>query len=78
MAGFYIMLLLFGVNPWLSIAGSVGYGLSSFFFQVIAAGHNTQAIALAYMAPMIGSVWYAYRRDAVKGALLTAFFLPSK
>jgi Predicted membrane protein len=75
MAGFYIMLLLFGVNPWLSIAGSVGYGLSSFLFQVIAAGHNTQAIALAYMAPMIGSVWYAYRRDAVKGALLTAFFL---
>ncbi|HZL76222.1 MAG TPA: YfhO family protein, partial [Bacteroidales bacterium] len=75
MAGFYIMLLLFGVNPWLAIAGSVGYGLSSFLFQVIAAGHNTQAIALAYMAPMIGSVWYAYRRDAVKGALLTAFFL---
>jgi hypothetical protein len=75
MAGFYIMLLLFGVNPWLSIAGSVGYGLSSFLFQVIAAGHNTQAIALAYMAPMIGSVWYAYRRDAVKGALLTALFL---
>jgi hypothetical protein len=75
MAGFYLMLLLFGVNPWLSIAGSVGYGLSSFMFQVIAAGHNTQAIALAYMAPMIGSVWYAYRRDALKGALLTAFFL---
>ncbi len=75
MVGFYIMLLLFGVNPWLSIVGSIGYGLSSFFFQIIAAGHNTQAIALAYMAPMIGSVWYAYRRDAVKGALLTAFFL---
>jgi hypothetical protein len=75
MAGFYVMLLLFGVNPWLSIAGAVGYGLSSFTFQVIAAGHNTQAIALAYMAPMIGSIWYAYRRNAVKGALLTAFFL---
>jgi hypothetical protein len=75
MLGFYIMLLLFGVNPWLSIAGAVGYGLSSFFFQVVAAGHNTQAIALAYMAPMIGSVWYAYRRDAVKGALLTGLFL---
>jgi hypothetical protein len=75
MAGFYLMLLLFGVNPWISIAGSVGYGLSSFMFQVIAAGHSTQAIALAYMAPMIGSVWYAYRRNAVKGAFLTAFFL---
>jgi hypothetical protein len=75
MAGFYIMLLLFGVNPWLSIAGAVGYGFSSFFFQVISAGHNTQAIALAYMAPMIGSIWYAYRHDALRGTLLTAFFL---
>lgn len=75
MAGFYILLLMFGVNPWLAIAGSVGYGLSSFTFQIIAAGHNTQAIALAYMAPMIGSVWYAYRRDAVAGALLAGLFL---
>ena len=75
MAGFYLMLILFGVNPWISIAGSIGYGLSSFLLQILAAGHNTQAIALAYMAPMIGSVWYAYRKDAIKGALLTAFFL---
>jgi hypothetical protein len=75
MAGFYVMLLLFGFNPWISIAGSIGFGLSSFLFQIISAGHNTQAMALAYMAPMIGSVWYAYRRDAIKGAILTGFFL---
>ena len=75
MAGFYFLLLLFGVNPWLSIAGAVAYGLSSFFFQILAAGHNTQAIALAYMAPMIGGIYYAYRKDALKGALFTGFFL---
>ncbi len=75
MAGFYLMLLLFGVNPWLSAAGAIAYGLSSFFFQILAAGHNTQAIALAYMAPTIGGIYYAYRKDAVKGALLTAFML---
>ena len=75
MAGFYILLLMFGVGPWLSIAGAIGYGLSSFFFQILAAGHNTQAIALAYMAPMIGGIWYAYRKDALRGALFTAFIL---
>lgn len=75
MAGFYILLLLFGVNRWLAIAGAVAYGFSSFFFQIIAAGHNTQAIALAYMAPLIGGIYYAYRYDAIKGALLTAFML---
>jgi hypothetical protein len=73
--GFYFLLLIFGVNPWLAIAGAIAYGFSSFFFQILAAGHNTQAIALAYMAPMIGGIYYAYRYDAIKGALLTAFML---
>jgi hypothetical protein len=75
MAGFYLLLLIFGVNPWLAIAGAIAYGFSSFFFQILAAGHNTQAIALAYMAPVIGGIFYAYRYDAIKGALLTAFML---
>jgi hypothetical protein len=75
MLGFYILLLIFGVNSWLAIAGAIAYGLSSFFFQILGAGHNTQAIALAYMAPMIGGIYYTYRRDALKGALFTAFIL---
>jgi hypothetical protein len=75
MAGFYLLLLVFGVSSWLAIAGAIAYGFSSFFFQILAAGHNTQAIALAYMAPMIGGIYYAYRYDAIKGALLTAFML---
>ena len=75
MLGFYILLLIFGVNSWLAIAGAIAFGLSSFFFQVLGAGHNTQAIALAYMAPMIGGIYYTYRYDALKGALFTTFIL---
>jgi hypothetical protein len=75
MLGFYILLLMFDVSPWLAIAGALGYGLSSFFFQILGAGHNTQAIALAYMSPMIGGIYYAYRKDAIKGAIFTAFIL---
>jgi hypothetical protein len=75
MAGFYFMLLIFGVNPWLAITGALAYGLSSFFFQILAAGHNTQAIALAYMAPMIGGIYYTYRVNALKGALFTTLIL---
>ncbi len=75
MLGFYLMLLIFGVNPWLAITGALAWGFSSFFFQILAAGHNTQAIALAYMPPFIGGVYYAYRKNAVAGALITAFAL---
>ena len=75
MLGFYILLLAFGVSPWLAIAGAIAYSFSSFFFQILGAGHNTQAIALAYMAPMIGGIYYTYRHDALKGALFTTFIL---
>jgi len=73
--GFYVALLMFNLNPWLALAGASAYGLSSFFFIILGAGHNTQAVALAYMAPMISGIWYTYRRDAVKGALFTGFIL---
>lgn len=75
MLGFYILLLLFRVKPWLAIAGALAYGLSTYFFFILAAGHNTKAIAIAYMAPVIGGVYYAYRYEAIKGALITGFFL---
>ncbi len=75
MTGFYVLLLMIGISRWIAAAGALAFGLSSFLFQILAAGHNTQAIALAYMAPMIGGVWYAYRHDAIKGALFTAFIL---
>lgn len=75
MSGFYLLLLIFGVDPWLSITGALAYGLSSFFFQILAAGHNTQAIALAYMAPLIGAIYYSYRKDVIRGVILTTFFL---
>ncbi len=75
MIGFYVVLLIFGVEPRLAMAGALAFSLSSFFFQILGAGHNTQAIALAYMAPMIGGIYYAYRHDALKGAMFTAVVL---
>lgn len=74
MAGFYLMLLLFGVNPWLSIVGGLGYGLSSYFVIIIGAGHITKMMALAWVAPMVGAVWYAYRRHMWLGAALAGLF----
>ena len=75
MLGFYILLLIFRVRPWLAIAGAIAYGLSTYFFFILAAGHNTKAIAIAYMAPTIGGIYYTYRYNAIKGALITTFFL---
>ena len=75
MLGFYIMLLFFRVNPWLAMAGAIAYGFSSYLFVSLSAGHNTKAYAMAWMAPVIGSVVYSFRKHALTGAALFSLFL---
>jgi hypothetical protein len=73
--GFYVLLLAFRVNPWLAIVGSIAFTFASYNFIILAAGHNTKAITIAYMAPLIGAVFLAFRDKRLLGSLLTAFFL---
>lgn len=73
--GFYILLLNFKVNPWLAIVGSIAFTFASYNLIIIAAGHNSKAITIAYVAPLIGSVFVAFRHHKITGSLLTAFFL---
>lgn len=75
MFGFYILLLLFGINPWLGIVGGIAYGFSSYFFIILEPGHITKAIALGYMPMIIGGIYYSFRKDLIVGAILTSIFL---
>ena len=35
--GFFLLLVCFGINPWLSIVGALAIGMSSYFFLIIPA-----------------------------------------
>ena len=73
--GFYIMLLCFGVNTWLALAGALAYGLASFNLISLEAGHNTKVMAMALMAPAIGGMVLAYRGKILLGGAIAALFL---
>ncbi len=73
--GFYILLLCFGVNSWLALAGSIAYGLASFNLISLEAGHNTKVMAMALMAPAIGGMVLAYRGKILMGGAIAALFL---
>lgn len=73
--GFYVLLLSFKVKPWLAIVGSIAFAFASYNFIIILAGHNSKAITIAYMAPLIGGVFMAYRSNKIAGTLITALFL---
>ncbi len=60
--GFFLMLICFGVNPWLSIIGSLAISLSSYYILIIPAGHMTKATALGLLGPTIGGFYAIMRR----------------
>jgi len=73
--GFYFLLQVLRVDPWLSIAGALGFGLSSYFFICIDTGHNSKMGAIAYMAPVLAGIILTYRGKLLAGGAITALFL---
>ncbi len=73
--GFFILLMVLRINPWLAVAGSLGFAFSSYFFIILEAGHNSKAHAIGYMAPVIAAVILTYRGKYLAGGILTCLFL---
>ncbi len=73
--GFFIFLLMLRVNPWIALAGAIGFALSSYHFIILEAGHNSKAVAIGYMAPVLGSIIYTFRGNYLGGGMLFALFM---
>ena len=72
--GFFLMLRCFKVNPWLSIIGGLAIGFSTYFFLIIPAGHVTKAVALGFLAPVIGGFYAIFRKQYWLGAPLIMLY----
>lgn len=75
MLGFFILLMVLDCKVWISFIGALAYGFTSYLFIVIGAGHNSKAMAMAYMAPVIAGILLTYKGKYLWGAVLTAIAL---
>lgn len=72
MVGFFILLLVLKVNIGLSFIGALAFGFSSYMYIIIGAGHNSKAMAIAYMAPVLAGIILTYRGKYLWGGVLAA------
>ena len=73
--GGYLMFLMMGV-PWrYALVGSIAFAFASYTVIIIEAGHNSKVHAMAYMAPVLGSILLTYRGRIWLGSALLALFL---
>ena len=75
MLGFFLLLLTYEAGIWVSFAGAVAFGLSSYMFIILGAGHVTKAIAISYMAPVVAGILLAYKGKRLWGCVLAAVAL---
>ena len=71
---FFILMRAFGIGKWLSIAGSIALTFSSYFLIIIVAGHETKALTLAAMGPVIAGFYLIFRKKYAWGASLVMLF----
>lgn len=61
MIGFYILSLFLGIRPLVGLIGSVALAFASYEIIILQAGHNSKAMATAFLAPALGAFIYSYR-----------------
>ena len=69
---FFVLLLTTGVNPWISFAGALAFGFSSYFFVLMQAGHMSKVRTLAFMALVVAGVLMSYKKNRLWGSILAA------
>ncbi|TAM97237.1 MAG: hypothetical protein EPN39_11765 [Chitinophagaceae bacterium] len=72
MLGMYFLLCIFGFKYWVRLFGAVAYGFSSFNVILITAGHVTELMTMAWMAPVLAGVILLYRGRYLFGGVITA------
>ena len=74
MLSMWLMVVMMGINPWIGIVAALAYGLSTYFFLIIGAGHITKMWAAAYAPAMMGAIYMTLRGNIWLGGALAALF----
>ncbi len=72
MIGTYLLFILLGINPWLSIVGAIAFGLSSNHFILWEAGHTNKIRTIALFAPVVVGILLTFRHKYLTGGLFFA------
>ncbi|MCW3123178.1 MAG: hypothetical protein JWQ38_2670 [Flavipsychrobacter sp.] len=67
---FYILMRVLGVNKWLSMVGAIAYTFSSYNAIIIAVGHNTKMMTLAYLPAAMAGLYLVFKEKWLTGAAL--------
>lgn len=75
-SGFFLLGLVAVRNWKYALLGATFFGLSTYFYIALAAGHNGKIHTVAYFAPLLAGILLVYiRKKYIPGFIVTALFM---
>lgn len=75
-SGFFLLGMVATRNWKYALLGASFFGLSTYFYIIIAAGHNGKVHTIAYFAPLLAGILLVYiRKKYILGFIVTALFM---
>jgi hypothetical protein len=71
---FYFLCQAFRVNPWISILAAIGYAYATYDPIIVAVGHDTKMLSIAYMPAALGALVLVFEKRYWLGGALLALF----
>jgi hypothetical protein len=65
---FYLLCIVIGVNPWIGILGGIAYAYCSYNPVLIAGGHDTKLLSMAYAPAVLAGLQLIFKRNYWMGA----------
>ena len=75
MLSFYILMVTFGMNPWLGMIAAIAFGFTTNSFVLLGAGHMSKVHTYAYMGGLIAGVILMFKGKQLWGFTLTGIFI---
>ncbi|HVZ97586.1 MAG TPA: YfhO family protein [Chitinophagaceae bacterium] len=71
---FYLLCVIAGINPWISIMGGIAYAYSTFDPIIVAVGHDTEMMSIGYMPAVLAGILLLFQKRYWSGFAVTAVF----
>jgi Bacterial membrane protein YfhO len=72
---FYIFCCCIRIIPWVGIFGSLAYAYATYNPIIIAVGHDTKMMAIAYMPAVLAGIWLILDKKYWLGAFIATLFI---
>ncbi len=67
---FYLLCIVIGINPWISILGGIAYAYCSYNPVLIAGGHDTKLLSMAYAPAVLAGIQLIFKQKYWLGSAL--------